>query len=228
MLRRTCLRAPALSFNAFPQVDEQSNEIAQKVICVYAAGIGEHPDPRGTDCLRLLTHRSTGRAEPLAVGVDAKHREYLRPEPQDLFLEHFRAGPQFIGRKLVCLRGRIVEDIRNAAVEIEELRLFLGVQEPVGKARVEEGNPEPVAGPGEMVAHCARVKAGVDAAEEDFQIERDDIGNSPPGGGEQLLFCRAGPGRRTHAVINIGGVAAPGKGELLFMSIERSFCLLYV
>src|SRR5437763_4034258 len=50
-----------------------------------------------------------------------------------------------------------------------------------GEAGGVERGPEAIAGAGEVIAGCAGIQAGIDAAEEHAQVWRDDIRHSPAG-----------------------------------------------
>jgi hypothetical protein len=64
------------------------------------------------------------------------------------------------------------------------------MEEPRREAGAMQHRPEAIARPAEVLLHRRRVQAGIDPAEEDFQIGRDDVRQRLAGGGEDLLFGR--------------------------------------
>jgi hypothetical protein len=85
-------------------------------------------------------------------------------------------GDQLRTGKIPRTRCGPLDKIRDAVAQIQKLALLVGRKEPLCKARLVEGGPEAIAGISEVVAHGSRVETGVDTAEENLQIGRDNVG----------------------------------------------------
>jgi len=97
-----------------------------------------------------------------------------------------------------------VEDVRGkqAHFEVELLDLrerLLEAQPAPGEAGAVQCLPEPVAGPGEVVAGRPRVQSRVDPHEEHAQARREDVGDGPPVRACHLFLRRA---PRLHAGVD--------------------------
>jgi hypothetical protein len=64
------------------------------------------------------------------------------------------------------------------------------MEEAGGEAGAVEGRPEPVAGTAEVLLDGGRVETGIDAAEEDVEIRRNDIRQRFARGGGDLVRYR--------------------------------------
>jgi hypothetical protein len=58
------------------------------------------------------------------------------------------------------------------------MTFFKGRQDPVRKSGCMQNRPEPISGPCKMMADRAGIQSRIDAAEQDFQIRDDQVGNS--------------------------------------------------
>src|SRR5262245_21632348 len=79
-------------------------------------------------------------------------------------------------------------DVADSQTGFQQFAFFKGRQQSAGESRLEQRRPEAIPRPREMMTDCRCVKSGVDAAEENSQIRRDDVGNGLTGGIDQLVF----------------------------------------
>ena len=69
---------------------------------------------------------------------------------------------------------------------VEQFAVLEGRELSIAEAAGEEGRPEAIAGPGEVMADRRRVEARIDAAEEDEQVRREDVGDGLAVSGGEL------------------------------------------
>src|SRR5690606_22405045 len=70
------------------QLAEEVRERWQRIVGVQPARVGEHPEARRPDRLRLRTQRRARAVEGGAVRADPQHRQPPRLVPQYLLLQH--------------------------------------------------------------------------------------------------------------------------------------------
>ena len=170
----------------FAEVAEEGDQGVGLVVGVEAGGVREDPDARLPDRLFLQAELCFRALEGGAVGADAHHREVAWLVLQDLACQGAGAGAQLVGSQLVRGRGGAGDDVRDAVAELQELVLRGRVEEVRGEPRTVQGGPEAVAGTAEVLLDGGGVEAGVDAAEEDVEVRRDDIGQRFARGGGDL------------------------------------------
>ena len=86
---------------------------------------------------------------------------------------------------LACVVGSGCH-VGDAVAEIEEHPLLVRREDAIREACRVQRRPEAVARPREVVPHGGRVQPRVDAAEEDREPGRDDVGHQAPGGTRDL------------------------------------------
>ncbi len=158
------------------QLREQLRELRWLVVRVQSARVREHPDLRGADRFILQTHRRFRSIECRAIGADADDGE----EPRCVAFHFAREDPaafdELFARQLVGGGGGAGDDVGDADAEVQELALLRGREEARREAGAMERGPEAVAGSSEMLLDGSGVEAGIDAAEEDVEVRRDDVG----------------------------------------------------
>lgn len=162
------------------------DERGQEVVGGAAARVGQHPDGRALQQLRLPSHTSAGTAEGRAVGPDAQEGHHRGPHPAHLPGEGPSATLELISPQLLRAGGRARAEVRYAQAARDELALLERREEPVGEARLVQRLPEPVAGPREVMADRPGIEARVDPAEQHAQPGPDDVGHGAIDGGSQL------------------------------------------
>ena len=162
---------------------------------VEAARVGQDPQAARSETLGLRSHGGLRSIEGDPVRGDAEDGHAGRSVALGSLEQAGGALAELRGVQLRGRRGGPVDEIRDAEPGLEQLLAVPGRQQPVGEARGVEGGPELVAWTGEMAAGGARVAAGVDAAEQDLEPGRDDVGDGPAVGRLELGARRA-PGMR--------------------------------
>ena len=102
------------------------------------------------------------------------------------------AFDQLFARELVRGGGRAGDDVRDAEAELQQLALLRRMEEPRRESGAMERRPEAIAGTAEVLLHGRGVETGIDAAEEDVEMRRDDVRQGlARGGGEFALASRS-------------------------------------
>ena len=76
--------------------------------------------------------------------------------------------------------GRSGHQIRHAEVPLEERRVLLGREQPIGEPGSVQRLPEAVTRPGEVVPDRARPQARVDPDEDHVEVRPEHVGDRPP------------------------------------------------
>jgi hypothetical protein len=93
-------------------------------------------------------------------------------------------GRQFLGRG-----GRAADEIGDPDSEIEQRPFLERREQSRRESRGLERRPEPVSGPGEMMAHRGRVEARIDPAKEENQARGDQVRDRPAMRRRDLVSC---------------------------------------
>src|SRR5262249_29223934 len=86
-------------------------------------------------------------------------------------------------------------EIGDAVAERQQLALLAGMEQTRRESGAMQHRPETISRAAEVLLHRRGVQAGIDAAEEDAQVWRDDVGKGLAGRGEDF-FLRGLHGRR--------------------------------
>ena len=172
------------------QVAEHRDERPHLVAGVQAARTREYPDAGAFEALGLLAERRLWRGECEAIGAHAQESDDAGPVAPYLSLQPLSPIEELGRVEFVSACGGAGDQVGEAVPLFEEEILFPWPEparrEPAGMQR----RPEAVAGAREMVASGGRVEAGIDAAEEDLQVRRDDVAQRLRASGLELLSGR--------------------------------------
>jgi hypothetical protein len=160
------------------------------IVRVQTARVREDPDLRGTDRFVLQTQLRFRAIECGAVGADADDGEVPRCVAFHFAREDLPAFDQLFAGQLGGGGGGAGDDVGDADAEVEELALLGGREEARREAGAMERGPEAVPGSSEMLLDGSGVEAGIDAAEEDVEVRRDDVGQRRVGGCGEVGACR--------------------------------------
>jgi hypothetical protein len=158
---------------------EDLDQIGKLVVGVESAGIGQDPKRGGLQPLRLKPEACTRPVEGEAVRADADHRYASGPKARHLPRKRLAPGPELVSGELGGRDGRAGDQVGDSDTLAQQEPLLPGLEQPAGEAGGVERRPEAVARSGEVVAGGRGVEPGVDAAEEDPEIGRDQIGHPP-------------------------------------------------
>src|SRR4029453_16308406 len=107
-----------------PETPKQFDERRKLVVRIQAARIGQDPDRRPLEALRLASDRGVLQGEGVAVGTPPEEREHLRAIAPDLGGEALAAGDELLRRELVGGRRAAVDEVRDPVTCTQELVLL--------------------------------------------------------------------------------------------------------
>lgn len=158
---------------------------------VQTAGAGQHPQRGRIERFFLLPRSRLRSRERQAVGADAQQRYKPRPVVARLRSQVARALHEFIVRELVSARRSALNQIGESIAEFLKLAAFARREQAICEPHFVKRRPEAIAGAREVIARRARVKAGIDAAEQHLEIRRDDIRDGLADGGSYVGLGRS-------------------------------------
>jgi hypothetical protein len=145
------------------------------MVRIEPAGIRQHPHCRPPERVGL---ESDGCARPIergAIGANPDYGNTPGAKPVDLPLEPPPTAAKLRVRELRSRRGGTGYQVGDADSLLEQKLLLRGVEQSPREAGAIQGGPESVAGPGKVMTGCRGVETGIDAAEENPQIGRNEI-----------------------------------------------------
>lgn len=116
--RRGLGRSPVLLIPAvvrrphrLPQLSEGAGQVRELIVGVQAAGVGQHPETRAGEPVRLPAGGRMPAAERRPVGRHPQHRDERRPVAPHLRLQPPGPRDQLLGRQLVGPSGRPAHEV---------------------------------------------------------------------------------------------------------------------
>jgi hypothetical protein len=174
------------------KLPERSGQIRELMVGIQPARVGQHPESAFAERLLLATSHSSGTAEGRSIRADPEHCYNLRLMTTDLPLESSPPRAQFLRFKLRRTTRGSRNQVRDSDAVLQERLLLPRAHEPIGKACCVKRRPEPIAWSSEVMPGGGRVKAGIDAAEEDVEMWGDQVGDGAAGRGGDGSFGRSG------------------------------------
>lgn len=185
-------------FGCLSQVGVDFGEVFELVVGVESGGVGEDPEMGVGDGFGLESEGGVAVGEGEPVGAEAEDGEESGAVAEEFSFEELGGGRVFGGGEVGGAGGCGGDDVGQTIAEIEQCVIFVGREEVGSEAGGMKCGPEAISGAGEVVADSGGIEAGIDAAEEDFEVGSDEIGEGFPDACFDLL------GRWSLAVMDHG------------------------